>query len=401
MANQKLTALAALASLSADDLFYVVDDPAGAANQRKMAASVLDARYLQVANNLSDLAGAAAAQTNLGLGTLATVNDAPSDGSTYGRNNGAWAAVSAGSVLPVADTGTIVKGSADATKLLRFEIDGFAAGATRVMTPPDADIIVAGKNLAQLWTANQTFNNSNRLHFNNTGSFPAINAPLEIEVDSSTGNGFIVGLSSTDYLRFVNGGVLKGFLGVGTTPLTFSNSAADLLFSVASVEAMRIDDSTKYVGIGIAGISVTAPASRLHVVHEVGSTTTVTHAQVLEIFCAGTPGTGFGQAFEFKGKSSTTISQYMGRIHHEWATATHASRKARAKWTVYDTAEREAIRIEASGTAPMLGVLGATAIIRQAHIADPSDGAIQDAEARTAINSILLALENFGFLATS
>lgn len=67
MADQKLTALTALATLSADDLFYVVDDPAGAANQRKMAASVLDGRYLQPSNNLSDLDNAATARTNLGL----------------------------------------------------------------------------------------------------------------------------------------------------------------------------------------------------------------------------------------------------------------------------------------------------------------------------------------------
>ncbi len=56
MADQKLTQLIALATLSTDDLFYVVDDPAGAALSRKMAASVLDSRYLQSANNLSDLA---------------------------------------------------------------------------------------------------------------------------------------------------------------------------------------------------------------------------------------------------------------------------------------------------------------------------------------------------------
>ena len=37
--------------------------------------------------------------------------------------------------LPVVDTDTIVKGSADATKLMRFEIDGFTTGNTRVLTP--------------------------------------------------------------------------------------------------------------------------------------------------------------------------------------------------------------------------------------------------------------------------
>lgn len=38
---------------------------------------------------------------------------------------------------PFEDTKAILKGSADATKQLRFEIDGFTGGATRVLIPPD------------------------------------------------------------------------------------------------------------------------------------------------------------------------------------------------------------------------------------------------------------------------
>lgn len=45
----------------------------------------------------------------------------------------------AGTALPVVDTTAIVKGSADATKLLRFEVDGFTTGTTRVLTPPNYD----------------------------------------------------------------------------------------------------------------------------------------------------------------------------------------------------------------------------------------------------------------------
>jgi hypothetical protein len=59
--------------------------------------------------------------------------------------------------LPVADTTAVVKGSADATKLMRFEVDGLSPSTTRVLTPQDADYILAGKNIDNSFSAFQTF----------------------------------------------------------------------------------------------------------------------------------------------------------------------------------------------------------------------------------------------------
>jgi len=51
--------------------------------------------FLLKADNLSGLANSTA-RTNLGLGTISTFNDAPSDGSQYARKNGAWDVVTGG-----------------------------------------------------------------------------------------------------------------------------------------------------------------------------------------------------------------------------------------------------------------------------------------------------------------
>jgi len=52
-------------------------------------------------------------------------------------------AASGGSTLPVTDTTGIAKGSADATKVVRLEVDGLTTATTRVLTVQDKDITIA------------------------------------------------------------------------------------------------------------------------------------------------------------------------------------------------------------------------------------------------------------------
>ncbi len=62
----------------------------------------------------------------------------------------------------------------------------------------------------------------------------------------------------------------------------------------------------------------------------------------------------------------------------------------------------EALLVDSSGSAAFagnLGINGVTPPAQEAHIADPSGGATVDAESRTAINAILVALENIGITA--
>ena len=57
--------------------------------------------------------------------------------------------------LPVVDTTAIVKGSADGTKLMRFEVDGLTTGTTRVATMPDKDITLCGTAEVMLLSGTQ------------------------------------------------------------------------------------------------------------------------------------------------------------------------------------------------------------------------------------------------------
>ncbi len=59
--------------------------------------------------------------------------------------------------VPVIDTTSIVEGSVDDTKELRFEVDGFTTGTVRVATPPNQNFNMAGLNVTETFTAVQTF----------------------------------------------------------------------------------------------------------------------------------------------------------------------------------------------------------------------------------------------------
>jgi hypothetical protein len=90
---------------------------------------------------------------------------------------------------------------------------------------------------------------------------------------------------------------------------------------------------------------------------------------------SGTPTTGFGSTVDFKLKSSTTDNQNAAQIWALWMTATHATRRAALILNVYDeNGVREGVRIQASGTAPMLGFYGANAVAKPTGVAVSAEG---------------------------
>lgn len=123
-----------------------------------------------------------------------------------------------------------------------------------------------------------------------------------------------------------------------------------------------------------------------------------------------TPVTGFGADIAINLDSSASSDRAALLIRTIWATATDASRKARSTFHVYDTTNRVAIILEASGTAAMIGFLGASAVVRQSlSAAAPAGGtgaaaggwdtaAHRDA-AITLMNDLRTALINLGLAA--
>lgn len=113
---------------------------------------------------------------------------------------------------------------------------------------------------------------------------------------------------------------------------------------------------------------------------------------------SGTPGVGFGVAIDWLLQSSTTNDQIACKLIADWIDGTHATRKARFSIQPYDTAPRPTLICQASGSAAMIGFLGANPIVRQAHIVD-ADGNLADIT--TKFNTLLGYLETYGLLATS
>jgi hypothetical protein len=66
------------------------------------------------------------------------------------------------------------------------------------------------------------------------------------------------------------------------------------------------------------------------------------------------------------GISSASVSRQLYDIVGEFVDSTDATRKGRIRFRAWDTTTREGFRVEASGSAPMMGFLGNAAIARPA-----------------------------------
>lgn len=189
-------------------------------------------------------------------GTPAAPTAAPGTNTTQLATT-AFVLANGGSSSPFVDSTAIIKGSGDATKLLRIEVDGLTTSTTRVWAAPDSDLTVAGINIAQTFTAAQTFSANGAASapsivisgtpFAGTGttSFPLVGI-LEMGATASTTwstAGTYIGINAHgagDLMNLMKDGVSKakitnaGVLGLAGSVYTPSGVSGGIFFNGAS-----------------------------------------------------------------------------------------------------------------------------------------------------------------------
>lgn len=160
------------------------------------------------------------------------------------------------------------------------------------------------------------------------------------------------GTSSSYFIQLSRHTVLVNQL-AASIALTVKGAASQ------SADLMEYQDSSANILGLISSIGAQLIRPRDAATNSVTNALTVGHAS------SGTPAAGYGAQTLLTLQSSTTADRSAGDITHSWVVATDASRTARVVHNVYDTAVREGFRIEASGSAPMIGFLGANAAARQ------------------------------------
>lgn len=157
---------------------------------------------------------------------------------------------------------------------------------------------------------------------------------------------------------------LAGSLALGVT------AASAKVHAISTTEQLRMGyDASNYVSTTVAStgkttVTAVGTAPDLKWLMSDATTNAIYDLVTFSKNSSGAGAAGLGVRVNLAAKSSTTADTMVGAIDASWVDATHASRKGRVKINAYDTAIRECIRAEASGTAAMLGFFGVTAVVR-------------------------------------
>ena len=154
------------------------------------------------------------------------------------------------------------------------------------------------------------------------------------------------------------------------------------------------------IQVWVKDIGAVAGKAGLHVRSEDGGTLVVGTQTGVGTLCDVAIGTGETyRRLNVRGaqlfvNSSSVQERPQALLEPTWIVSTDASRRARVTLQTFDaTAAREGLRLESSGTAPLLGVLGAAAVGRQT----VPVAAVDPATTMALVNSLRTALVTFGF----
>jgi len=145
--------------------------------------------------------------------------------------------------LPVPDTTSIVEGSSDSSKQLRFEVDGFSGSIIRVLTPPDADGVIVLQNFTQTLTSKTINLTSNTL----TGTAAQFNLALSDDTFAFTSDNLSVFASTTSAQL---AGIISDETGSGL--LVFNNSPTLITPALGTPASGILTNTT---GLPVSGLA--------------------------------------------------------------------------------------------------------------------------------------------------
>jgi hypothetical protein len=158
-------------------------------------ANALAATVNADASTASAAATTATTQAGLASTSASNASTSASTATTKAAEAAASALAAMGSAAFV-DTNPVVKGSADATKLMRFEVDGFTTATTRVVTVPNKDGTMA---MTSDFAAPGPIGSTTP----STGAFTTLSATGQVTTTLSAGSS---NNGTTNYAAYINTG---------------------------------------------------------------------------------------------------------------------------------------------------------------------------------------------------
>jgi len=149
--------------------------------------------------------------------------------------------------------------------------------------------------------------------------------------------------------------------------LVFGDTNTDDGIVLGPYGAVGIQDLATVSGPTFAGLTLVSASAELLII--LSDTATATAPEVTRWYhkTSGVPAANFGTLALFTADDNGATNQNQAALQALWTTAAHASRASRLSMFVYDNAAaRELIRMEANGSAALIGFLGAAAVARAA-----------------------------------